>query len=802
MANNNVVIKSLEQVMHDSMMPYSEFVILDRALPRVEDGLKPVQRRVLYSMLEVGVLPDKPYRKSARIVGDCMGKYHPHGDTSIYDTMVRLAQNFNMREVLVDGHGNYGSIDGDGAAAMRYTEAKLAPLALEMLRDIEKNTVKWDLNFDDTCYEPVTLPGRFPNLLVNGASGIAVGLATNIPPHNLKESINAVVAYIDNKHVTLEELMKHMPGPDFPSGGYILKNSSTLEDVYKYGKGKIVIRAKLHVENADNGKKNIVITEIPYQVNKSALLIKIAKLKDEDKNGHLSYIQDIVDESDRNGIRAVIKLKRDANVNAILGILYKSTELQCNFNANIVAIADGKPRQLGLLEILDYYVNYQQSVILNRTKFDLEACLKKEHILEGLLIAINNIDEVVRIIKSSKSTTDAKVTLMSTFNLSDVQAQAILDMRLARLTSLEVNKLIYELERLRLLIKKYTAIIKSPILQMQTVKEEMLKIRDDYGTDRRTHFLDDENLTVEVNPVIEEIVQDEYVILTASNTLKAIQPKNYSMAQKGLGANAHLYEIPKSIVQTNTNGVVYLFTNLGNCHKVLVKDIELGKYKDKGFNIDNFVRGYAKDEVVVSMLELREEDKLIFTTEQGLVKVSEASEYFVSKQSIGAIKLKDGDNLLNVEIYNDAKHMLLVTRDFMSVKIEINDIAPTGRLTSGIKAMSLTPKDVVVSSLLVDDNDLVSIITSNSYGKLLKVSDLEVSSRNRKGLKCMSYKGVAECLSVEIASDKMNYVLENDNLTLVQNKDLKLNTRTSAGNSVVSSKTGAKVNKIYRYTLV
>lgn len=802
MANNNVVVKPLEQVMHESMMPYSEFVILDRALPRVEDGLKPVQRRVLYSMLEVGVLPDKPYRKSARIVGDCMGKYHPHGDSSIYDTMVRLAQNFNMREVLVDGHGNYGSIDGDGAAAMRYTEAKLAPIALEMLRDIEKNTVKWDLNFDDTCYEPITLPGRFPNLLVNGASGIAVGLATNIPPHNLKESINAVVAYIDNRNISLEELMKVMPGPDFPSGGYILRNSSTLEDVYRYGKGKIVIRAKLHIENADNGKKNIVITEIPYQVNKSALLIKIAKLKDEDKNGHLGYIQDIVDESDRNGIRAVIKLKRDANVNAILGILYKSTELQCNFNANVVAIADGKPRQLGLIEILEYYVNYQQSVILNRTKFDLEACLKKEHILEGLLIAINNIDEVVKIIKQSKSTNDAKMSLMQRFALDDVQAQAILDMRLARLTSLEVNKLVYELERLRLLIKKYTAIIKSPILQMQTVKEEILKIRDDYGNDRRTHFLDDDTLAVEVNPVIEEIVQDEYVILTAGNTLKAVQPKNYNLATKTLGANASLYEIPKCIVPTNTNGILYLFTNMGNCHKVLVKDIELGKYKDKGFNIDNFVKGFSKDEVVVSALELREEDKLIFTTELGMVKVSNASEYFVSKQSIGAIKLKEEDRLLNVELFNDNKSMLITTRDFMTVNIEVKDISSTGRMTGGVKAISLSNNDIVVSSVLVDSNDLVSVITSNSYGKLLKVSDFEISSRNRKGLKCMSYKGVAECLSVVVASDKVNYVLSGENLTLVQNKDLKLNTRTSAGNSIVDSKTGAKITNVYKYSLV
>ena len=798
---NNVITKSLEQVMHDSMMPYSEFVILDRALPRVEDGLKPVQRRVLYSMLEVGVTPDKPYRKSARIVGDCMGKYHPHGDTSIYDTMVRMAQNFNMREVLVDGHGNYGSIDGDGAAAMRYTEAKLAPIALEMLRDIEKNTVKWDLNFDDTCYEPVTLPGRFPNLLVNGATGIAVGLATNIPPHNLAETINAVVAYIDNKNISVDELLKIMPGPDFPSGGYILK-STDIGEIYKTGKGKIIIRAKLHIESGDNGKKNIVITELPYQVNKSALLMKIAKLKEEDKNGHLSYIQDIIDESDRNGIRAVIKLKKDANVNAILGILYKQTELQCNFNANIVAIADGKPRQLNLLQILEYYVNYQQSVILNRTKFDLEACLKKEHILEGLLIAIKNIDEVVKIIKQSKSTNDAKIALIKAFALSDVQAQAILDMRLARLTSLEVNKLVYELERLKLLIKKYTAIIKSPILQMQTVKEEILKIRDDYANPRRTHFLEDEDLAVEVNPEIEEIVQDEYVILSANNTLKAILPKNYNLATKELGANATLNEVPKFISQTNTNWILYLFTNLGNCHRINVCDIEIGKYKDKGFLISNFVKAYLKEEQVVGMLELNDDDKLIFTTEQGLVKVSNASEYNTSKQSISAIKLKEGDKVVSVEILNPNKTMFITTRDFMAVNIEVNDIAVSGRLTSGVKGINLTGKDVVVSSILVESNDLISIISSNSFGKLVKINEFEISQRNRKGLKCMSYKGMAECLGAFVANDKLNYVLEGKKLIYVQNKSLKLANRTNAGLTLTTSKTGTKIKNVYRYTLI
>ena len=360
------VTKSVDVVIHESMLPYSEYVILDRALPRVEDGLKPVQRRVLYSMLEVGVMPDRPYRKSARIVGDCMGKYHPHGDRSIYDTMVRMAQPFNMGEVLVDGHGNYGSVDGDGAAAMRYTEARLAPLSLELLRDIEKDTVSWSLNFDDSCKEPDMLPGRFPNLLVNGSMGIAVGLATNIPTHNLREACNAVCAYIDNPKITLKQLLKIIKGPDFPTGAYIL-NSSDIEKVYETGKGRIIIRSKFHIENADNDKKNIVFTEIPYQVNKSTLLQKIATLKANDPNGDLSYINDIVDESDRQGTRAVIKLKKDAKIQNILKILFKQTDLETAFNANMVAIADGKPKQLSLIEYLRYYVNYQKSSCSNNS---------------------------------------------------------------------------------------------------------------------------------------------------------------------------------------------------------------------------------------------------------------------------------------------------------------------------------------------------------------------------------------------------------------------------------------------------
>ena len=560
---DKIVTKALERVMSDSMLPYSEFVIMDRALPRVEDGLKPVQRRVLYSMLEVGVLPDRPFRKSARIVGDCMGKYHPHGDRSIYDTMVRMAQPFNMGEVLVNGHGNFGSVDGDGAAAMRYTEAKLAPIALELLRDIEKDTVTWSFNFDDSCKEPDMLPGRFPNLLVNGGSGIAVGLATNIPTHNLREACRAVAAYIDNPNITIDELMQHMPAPDFPTGGYLIQ-SDEIKRSFMTGKGKLILRAKLHVENVENGKKNIVITEIPYQVNKSALLQRIAKVRDDDQTGVLSYISDIVDESDRAGMRAVIKLKKDAKINSILALLYKSTDLQVSFNTNMVAIADGKPKLLSIPEILGYYVKHQQKVIYNRTKYDLEACLKKEHILEGLLIAIKAIDEVVKIIKESKNVTDAKITLMKTFELSDVQAQAILDMRLARLTSLEVERLVTELNRLRDLIARFTAILKSPKMQMNIVKKEILEIADKYGCDRRTEIINGELDAPEEDGKVEIASEEVNLIYTPYNTIKTVNAKSYKLATKTLSAQPQLYEIPQICMSVTTNQSVYAFTNLGN----------------------------------------------------------------------------------------------------------------------------------------------------------------------------------------------------------------------------------------------
>ena len=514
--NETIINQSLEEVMHNSMLPYAEYVVMERAIPRVEDGLKPVQRRILYTMRELQNYPDRPHKKSARVAGDCMGKYHPHGDSSIYDAMVRMAQDFSFRDPLVDGHGNFGSIDGDSPAAMRYTEVRMAPLALELLRDIEKDTVSFSLNFDDTLQEPDMLPGRFPNLLVNGAMGIAVGLATNIPPHNLGEVIDGTIAQIDNPDITLDELMDFIPGPDFPTGGYII-GSDGIKDAYTNGKGRIVTRAKANIENISGGKSNIIITEIPYQVNKANMLEKILKLS-EQKKGILSFINDIRDESDRTGMRAVIEVKKDGDANKILQYLYKYSDLQSNFGVNNVAIAEGKPMLLNLKQILHYYIEHQKDVVKRRTKFDLEKAQAREHIVLGLLIAIANIDEVVRIIKTSQSTMDARRNLMSKFDLTTIQAQAILDMRLARLAALEVEKLQEELASLQKIIAKLKGILRSSTKLMNVIKKELLEIKKRYSTTRRTRIVkaEDKQLPsaedfVIVEPIISTVTKNGFV---------------------------------------------------------------------------------------------------------------------------------------------------------------------------------------------------------------------------------------------------------------------------------------------------
>ncbi|MDR3929866.1 MAG: DNA topoisomerase (ATP-hydrolyzing), partial [Clostridia bacterium] len=521
---SRILQTTVEDVMHQSMIPYAEHVILERALPRVEDGLKPVQRRILYTMMELGTTPDKPHRKCARIVGDCLGKYHPHGDSSVYDALVRMAQDFSMRGPMVDGHGNFGSIDGDSAAAMRYTEARMTPLALEMLRDIEKDTVPFRLNFDDTLKEPDMLPARFPNLLVNGASGIAVGLATNIPPHTLGESMRAAIAVMENPDLPLDELMKIIPGPDFPTGGVLVKNEE-IRRGYETGRSKLSLRARVHVEDGVNGRKLLVITEIPYMVNKAAMLEKILKLSEE-KKGQLQNIYDIRDESDREGMRAVIELKKDADPDKVLKVLYKYSDLQVTFGVNMVAIAEGKPVQMGLKTMLGHFIRHQKNVITRRTEYDLKQAKARAHILQGLMIAVDNLDEVIALIRSSKNPKEAKARLMERFELSDAQAQAILDMRLQRLTNLEIIALRKEYEDILKLIDRLEGILHSEKKLLAVIRKELQEIAEEFADERRTTIEKADESPLEVE---EEAAAPEEVIVafTGAGQLKRMNPALY-----------------------------------------------------------------------------------------------------------------------------------------------------------------------------------------------------------------------------------------------------------------------------------
>lgn len=739
---DGMLYKNLDDVLHESMIPYSEHVILDRALPRVEDGLKPVQRRILYSMYELGITPDKPFRKSARIVGDCLGKYHPHGDSSVYLAMVRMAQPFNMNELLVHGHGNFGSIDGDGPAAMRYTEARLAPLAMELLRDLEKDTVRWNLNFDDSLKEPDILPGRFPNLLVNGATGIAVGLATNIPPHNLAEVIDGVIAYIDKNSISLKEMMKIIKAPDFPTGGYILNNSD-LQLAYETGRGKIYLRAKMHIETNGVDKKNIVITEIPYQTNKILIMQKIATLREDSKHACLAQISDIRDESDRSGLRVVLRLKKDADIKKICEVLFKNTDLQCTFGINMVAIADGKPKQLGLLEIISYYVNYQREIIYRRTKYDLEQAKEREHILTGLIIAIKNIDAVVKIIKTSANTTEAKQRLREKFILSERQAQAILDMRLARLTSLEVNKLEAELKALRELIKKLTDILNSKKLQFEVVKTELLEIKKKYKTERLTKLLKyDENIKIPAD-TDEKEQKEVYITRNALGNIKAINAKYSSIGQHEFKDNSGLSEVHSFFVKTDTKKTALFFTDKGNCYKVPVEQIPESRFKDKGVPEHTVIKAMEKGEKVVKAFAVDNtmpKGNLLFLTKYGMIKKTPFSEYGLLKTAFQAMKLKDDDVITDIVYESETEYsVLFVTNQGMILKAENTDIPLQGRISGGVKGVNLAAKDYCVGTMIVSEEGEVVVVTNKGYAKRMVISGIDKMARYRKGLKAITF---------------------------------------------------------------
>ena len=751
--SGQLFVEPLEKVLHSSMLPYAEFVILDRALPRVEDGLKPVQRRILYTMHEMGLTPDKPHKKSARIVGDCMGKFHPHGDSSVYDAMVRMAQNFNMGKTLVNGHGNFGSVDGDPAAAMRYTEARMEPLALELLRDIDKETVSFSLNFDDSLKEPDILPGRFPNLLVNGASGIAVGLATNIPTHNLEEVINGVVAYIDNPAISLEEMMEHIPCPDFPTGGLIIANE--LIQAYKTGRGKITLRAKITAEKTDNGKTNLIITELPYQVNKAQLLKKVVELREEKKEelAGLDYVQD---ESDRTGMRAVIRVKKDADVDAILKCLYKYTDLEVTFGINMVVIADGKPQQLGLMEIIRHYVRYQQQIVKRRTLFDLKQAQQRCHILEGLIIAVQNIDEVIAIIKKSDSTSDARTKLMERFEISAEQAQAILDLRLARLTKLEIFKLEEELKDLKKLIKKLTAISKSGDLQLQVVKEEITEIKNTYPTPRKSKLVftrEEADGALAKSNEKKPGVQCT-LAYTADGKFKVLTGKNLDGLTKAVEGRYKPQAVALKLLQTVTDKRVFAFTDAGNCHKLDIYDEKLQcKLTDEGVSLRDLAKDADVGEKVVALFEIGERmpyGNLMFFTKKGMIKKTDWAEYEQRKDSFQAVKLGDGDEVIAVEEdTNEEDTIIMVTKQGICLNATKDDIPVQGRIATGVRGIQLHEGDEVVFMSQINGEGEIIIATDEGKFKRVISSQIEPSKRYRKGSIIV---GLREGASVLMAS--------------------------------------------------
>lgn len=734
--NKGLIYTPLDEVFKTSMISYAEDVILDRALPRVEDGLKPVQRRILFDMYEMGLMPDKPHKKCARIVGDCLGKFHPHGDSSVYGALVHMVQNFNMGIPLVDGHGNFGTVDGDGAAAYRYTEARLSPISLELLRDIDKDTVNFSLNFDDTRKEPDTLPGRFPNLLVNGAMGIAVGLATNIPTHNLSEVINGTVAYIDNPKISLKEMMKYIPAPDFPTGGYIVAGDE-LKEAYATGKGKIKIRARVNVEK-DGDKQSLIISEIPYQVNKSDLLKKISDLKEEKKDV-LVGISDVVDESDRNGMRAVIKLKKDADAKKILAYLYKNTALETSFGINMVAIANGKPCQMGLIDIISYYVNYQREVILRRSKFDLDRAKERAHIIEGLITAVRNIDEVIKIIKNADNTTDARAKLRARFSLSEVQAQAILDLRLARLTKLEVYKLEDELSELKRRIAELSAIVGSKSLQMDVVRREILEIKRKYKSERRSMLIGAEEAEdIEDGGESLRPVEDFVIAFTAGGMVKKMTERNFNSSERKLKENALPAEFIIFYTKAKSNETVYAFTDAGNVCKAAVDSVPECRYREKGAKFTEVFGDALKTEKPVAFFAVNGENppdgNLLFFTKNGLIKRTEWKEYILNKSYFAAIKLKD-DVLIGVENDLPDTSVAFITEHGMVLNAEKTDVPVQGRISGGVRGINLNNDDSIKFVSQVDEEGEFVLVTNGGYYKKVIVSEIELSARYRKGVK-------------------------------------------------------------------
>lgn len=733
----NIQDVNLTSEMKESFIDYAMSVIVARALPDVRDGLKPVHRRILYGMNELGVTPDKPHKKSARIVGDVMGKYHPHGDSAIYESMVRMAQPFSYRAMLVDGHGNFGSVDGDGAAAMRYTEARMSKIALEMLRDINKNTVDFQGNYDDSEQEPVVLPARFPNLLVNGTTGIAVGMATNIPPHNLSEVIDATSLLMDNPDVTTNELMEVLPGPDFPTGGLVMGKSG-IRRAYETGKGSITVRAKVELTEMPNGKERILVTELPYMVNKAKLIERISELH---RDKRIEGITDLRDVSSREGMRIVIDVRRDVSASVVLNNLYKMTALQTSFGFNMLAIEKGVPKILSLKRILENYVEHQKEVITRRTIFDKNKAEARAHILEGLRIALDHIDEIIAIIRGSQSDDEAKATLIERFEFSDRQAQAILDMRLRRLTGLERDKIENEYQELLKFIADLEDILARPERVIEIIKTELNDVRTKFGDARRTELLVGEVLSLED----EDLIEEEEVVITLTNNgyIKRMANSEFRAQRRGgrgvQGMGVHDDDFVKNLVSCSTHDTLLFFTNTGKVYRA--KGYEIPEYgrTAKGIPVINLlgIDSAEKIQAIISVEGKAEAGKyLFFTTLKGTVKRTAVTAFSnIRSNGLIAISLKEDDELVNVVTTNGNQKMIIGTHAGYSVTFDENTVRDMGRTASGVRGIRLRENDYVVGAAILDENKEVLVITENGYGKRTKASEYPVKGRGGKGIK-------------------------------------------------------------------
>lgn len=773
-ANGEKIVKvNIETQMKSAYIDYSMSVIVARALPDARDGLKPVQRRVLFGMMELGVLANRSYKKSARIVGEVLGKYHPHGDSSVYEAMVRMAQDWSLRYPLVDGQGNFGSIDGDGAAAMRYTEARLQKIAEELLNDINKNTIDFQLNFDDTLQEPTVLPAKIPNLLINGASGIAVGMATNMPPHNLSEVIDGVVAYIDNHDITIPELMKFIKAPDFPTGG-IIYGYDGVKDAYETGRGRIVMRAETKIESDEHGRDNIIVTSIPYQVNKSEMIKRTADLVNDKK---IDGISDIRDESDRTGLRIVYELKRDAITNVVLNKLYQSTQLQSSFSVNNICLVKGRPMLLNLKQLIQYFVEHRHEVVIRRTQFELSEAEKRAHVLEGLLIALDHLDEVIALIRASKTPDEARNGLMETFNLSEIQSKAILDMRLQRLTGLERDKIRDEYEELLKMIEYYRSILASETLLMEIIKKELLEIKENYGDEARTQIVYSAN-----DYRIEDTIADEDVVITISHMgyIKRTPLSEYRKQNRGgrgaKGSDIRDEDFLEYLYVASMHNYMLFFTEKGKAFWLRVYEIPEGTKTSKGRAIQNLINIEPEDKVraFINLKSIKDEEYInknyiILCTRLGIIKKTSLEAYSRPRQNgINAITIREDDQLLEARLTNGTNEVVMALKSGRAIRFNESRVRPMGRNASGVRGISLADdKDEVVGMICMENNDFdILVVSENGYGKRSKLEDYRVTNRGGKGVKTLNVtEKTGNLISIDAVTD-------NDDLMIINRSGL------------------------------